>query len=342
MKEVGVKTGRPYRVYIGDFLEEGNFLSLKEADTFLLTDENVYEIYKDHPLMGLDHRGVFVVEAGEGSKSISTYERVLEAMAELNLDRKSILVAFGGGVVGDLGGFAAASFLRGIDFVQVPTTILAAVDSSVGGKTALNLSSGKNMVGAFHQPQAVYINPDFFKTLEAKEFASGLSEVIKTAILFDSQLFTSLEKGLDQEDLSKLVASCVGHKSRIVEEDEREAGVRRLLNLGHTIGHAIERLENYQLSHGAAVAIGMAITARASAAAGDCDLELGQRIQDLLLAYDLPIVTDLDFEEIFQVAKGDKKANPQGIVEILISDLGQCQPVQMSWDQWKDYFSDGY
>lgn len=235
------------------------------------------------------------VEPGEGTKSLAGFGRVLDFLAEQKLDRGGVLFAVGGGVIGDLGGFAAASWLRGIDFIQVPTTLLAMVDSSVGGKTGINIEAGKNLVGAFHQPRGVFISTDLLVTLPAREFAAGMAEVIKYGLLGDAALFAQLEKvplTAASADLAAVIRRCCALKARIVEADERETapdGGRALLNLGHTFGHAIENVAGYgKYLHGEAVAIGLCAAARLSQELGHLSVDHIARIEAVLAAHALP------------------------------------------------------
>jgi 3-dehydroquinate synthase len=238
----------------------------------------------------------FAAEPGESAKSISTLGRVLEFLAEQRLDRGGVLFAVGGGVIGDLGGFAAATYLRGIDFYQVPTTLLAMVDSSVGGKTGINLAAGKNLAGAFHQPRGVFIATDLLRTLPPREFAAGMAEVIKYGLLGDAELFALLESHpltVDSPELADVIRTCCAIKARIVEADERELakeGGRALLNLGHTFAHAIEQVAGYgHYLHGEAVAIGLGAAARLSAKLGSVSTAEVARIEAVLQAHALPV-----------------------------------------------------
>lgn len=239
---------------------------------------------------------VLAVDPGEPAKLIATFGRVLEFLAELRLDRGGVLFAVGGGVIGDLGGFAAASYLRGIGFYQVPTTLLAMVDSSVGGKTGINLAAGKNLAGAFHQPRGVFIATDLLRTLPAREFAAGMAEVIKYGLLGDAELFAQLERRpltVDSTGLAEVIRRCCALKARIVEADERELaqeGGRALLNLGHTFGHAIEQVAGYgTYLHGEAVAIGLNAAAQLSVKLGALPPADAPRIEAVLAAHALPV-----------------------------------------------------
>lgn len=237
-----------------------------------------------------------IVEAGEGSKSVASFGRVLEFLAEQRVDRGGVLFAVGGGVIGDLGGFVAASYLRGIEFYQVPTTLLAMVDSSVGGKTGINLAAGKNLAGAFYQPKGVFIATGLLRTLPAREFAAGMAEVIKYGLLGDGALFAQLERKpltLESAELADVIRRCCAIKAGVVEADERELakeGGRALLNLGHTFGHAIEQVAGYgHYLHGEAVAIGLAAAARLSQKLGFTTEAETARIDAVLAAHALPV-----------------------------------------------------
>lgn len=239
---------------------------------------------------------MLVLAAGEGTKSLTDLGRVLDFLAEHRLDRSGVLFAVGGGVIGDLAGFAAASYLRGIDFHQVPTTLLAMVDSSVGGKTGINLKAGKNLVGAFHQPKAVFIATGLLATLPPREFAAGMAEVIKYGLLGDAALFARLERApltLQNDDLAATIRRCCALKARIVEADERELaseGGRALLNLGHTFGHAIEQVTGYgTYLHGEAVAIGLCAAGRLSRKLGYLTSAEVARIEIVVAAHGLPV-----------------------------------------------------
>lgn len=257
-----------------------------------------------------------VVEAGEGSKSVASFGRVLEFLAEQRVDRGGVLFAVGGGVIGDLGGFVAASYLRGIEFYQVPTTLLAMVDSSVGGKTGINLVAGKNLAGAFYQPKGVFIATDLLRTLPPREFAAGMAEVIKYGLLGDAALFAQLEKAsltLDSRELADVIRRCCAIKARIVEADERELakeGGRALLNLGHTFGHAIEQVAGYgHYLHGEAVAIGLAAAARLSEKLGYVTALETARIEAVLRAHVLPVrlAAPLPLAALMAAVARDKK-----------------------------------
>lgn len=262
----------------------------------VLTDVNVVARQREALAAMFGEAPRCTIEAGEGAKSIGGLGGVLEFLAGHRVDRTGALFAVGGGVVGDLGGFAAASYLRGIDFFQVPTTLLAMVDSSVGGKTGINLAAGKNLAGAFHQPRGVFIDTDFLATLPPREFAAGMAEVIKYGLLGDAELFTQLERApltAASANLAAVIRRCCALKARIVEADEREvapAGGRALLNLSHTFAHAIEQAAGYgTYLHGEAVAIGLAAAARLSGKLGSISAAEVKRIDAVISAHALPV-----------------------------------------------------
>lgn len=289
-----------------------------------------------------------VLEAGEQTKSLTNFGRVLDFLAEQRLDRRGVLWVLGGGVIGDLGGFAAASYLRGIECVQVPTTLLAMVDSSVGGKTGINLSAGKNLVGAFHHPRAVFIATEFLQTLPAREFAAGMAEVIKYGLLGDAALFAQLEKTVltpNHAELPAVIRRCCEMKAGIVQADERETaaeGGRALLNLGHTFGHAIEQATGYKAYlHGEAVAVGLVGAARLSQKLGLIQAGEVARIERVLAAHQLPVKlrSPLPVTELQAAAAHDKKNRADGVRFVVLNALGTAAtrsgippaPVEAVW-----------
>ncbi len=272
-----------------------------------------------------------VLPAGEGTKCVRELGRVWDFLAEHRLDRGSLLVALGGGVIGDLVGFAAASYLRGIPFVQIPTTLLAMVDSSVGGKTGINLDAGKNLVGAFHQPHAVYIDTALLATLPPREFAAGMAEIIKYGLLGDAELFARLEREpltLHSPDLAAVVRRCCAIKAGIVEADERETaaeGGRALLNLGHTFGHAIEQVTGYgAYLHGEAVAVGLCAAARLSQKLGYIDPASVARVEAVVAAHALPVRLReaLAWPALAAAMARDKKVRAGGLRFVVLRALG--------------------
>ncbi len=275
----------------------------------------------------------FAVAPGEASKSLPVFGQALDFLAENKIDRTGVVLAIGGGVIGDLAGYAAASYLRGIDFIQVPTTLLAMVDSSVGGKTGINLKAGKNLVGAFHQPRAVYISTDLLRTLPPREFAAGMAEVIKYGLLGDAALFAQLEKqplSIGSADLAAVIRTCCALKAKIVEADEREMareGGRALLNLGHTFGHAIEQVTRYEAYlHGEAVSLGMTAAGELSKKLSLIDSDEQGRIERVLTANHLPIRLrePLPLDALIQAVGRDKKVRAGMPRFVVLKRIGEA------------------
>ena len=330
MTTIEVNASKSYNVEIGHglLLQLGEKVAAlgKAKKVCIVSESNVWPLYGASADISLHNAGFetchFVFPAGEESKNGATYLELLNFLAESRLTRSDIIVALGGGVVGDLAGFAAATFLRGIRFVQVPTTLLAAVDSSVGGKTAIDLPSGKNLAGAFCQPSLVVCDLNCLDSLPEDIFRDGCAEVIKTAILFDEPLFLELVRDGLNFDREWVIARCVAHKRDIVNADEFDRGERQKLNLGHTIGHGVEALSNFTLSHGKSVAIGTAIVARAAANLGICDYGVSARIQWLLQAFGLPIFTGSSAEDLMTMALSDKKRSGSTVNLIVPVSIG--------------------
>ena len=332
MTTLEVHASRSYPVHIGSGLLPplgGMIAGLgKVRKVCIVSETNVWPLYGAAADASLHAAGLetcaFVFPAGESSKNGTTYLELLNFLAENRLTRSDLLVALGGGVVGDLTGFAAATYLRGIRFVQVPTTLLAAVDSSVGGKTAIDLPAGKNLAGAFCQPSLVLCDTDCLATLPEEIFRYGCAEVIKTAILFDETLFMDLVRDGLNFDREQVIAKCVAHKRDIVVADEFDRGQRNLLNLGHTVGHAVEALSEFTLSHGKSVAIGTAIVARSAVKAALCDQATATRIMWLLEKFGLPIFTHHTASELLDAALSDKKRSGDTVNLILPKTIGEC------------------
>lgn len=276
-----------------------------------------------------------VVPSGERSKSIGVLAKLWRDLLRAGCDREACVVALGGGVVGDLAGFAAASMLRGIDFLQVPTTLLAMVDASVGGKTGINLPEGKNLVGAFQQPRGVLMDLDFLRTLPGRELRAGWAEVIKTAAIRDARLFSDLERKRARllvgrpADLSQVVESCCRIKAEVVKADEKESGLRRILNFGHTLAHALETVKRFGgLLHGEAVAIGMAFAAQLGEALGHTEAGTRERLCSLLQDYGLPTrLTGLRSDRILEAMSLDKKRGPKGLRWVFVTRMGETKVV---------------
>ena len=300
----------------------------------IISDSNVAPLYAVPVSEGLKAAGFAVAtatfEAGEARKNMQTYAELLERCAQEDLTRSDVIIALGGGVVGDMAGFVAASYMRGIPFIQVPTTLLAMVDSSVGGKTAIDLAHGKNLAGAFWQPRLVVADIGCLGTLSDAQFADGCGEVVKHAMIADADLFEELERTpltleFVKTDLARaawLIARNIDIKRAVVVEDEKEAGLRKLLNFGHTIGHGVEAAEAFRLGHGACVAIGMVAIASASVTAGVCPEGLPERLVSLLQAHGLDLTFSASDDRVFEAALHDKKRKGDVIDLVVPRSIG--------------------
>lgn len=330
MKRITVRTSAAYDVYIGKGIAKrtGEFIQelFSPCGVMIVSDDNVYPVYGkmiSELLSGANFTvHSHVIPHGEGSKNIYRLGEIWEAMAKEGMTRTDIILTLGGGVVGDLGGFAAATYLRGIKYVSIPTSLLAMVDSSVGGKTAIDLSSGKNLAGAFWQPSLVICDTALLSTLPAEYFRDGMAEVIKYGMINRPELLNMLE---DDADIDTVVEICIDDKRRMVEEDERDNGVRRLLNFGHTFGHAIERLSDFTVPHGAAIAAGMAIITRAAAAMSLCDISVYDRLENLLGKYCLPKSTAFSPSDLASAALADKKRRGESVSLVIPMMAGKCE-----------------
>ncbi|MGN0833597.1 MAG: 3-dehydroquinate synthase [Kiritimatiellia bacterium] len=317
----------------------------RAARAVLVTDSSVDGLFGDAVVRQLEDAGLrverIVFPAGERSKTLETYAELVRGFAALGLTRTDFAIALGGGVVGDLTGFAAATYMRGIDFVQVPTTLLAMVDSSIGGKTGVDIPEGKNLVGAFRLPKQIVCDTGFLRTLPEKELMNGLAEMIKTAVLFDRDLFAELGKlaGLDPAErlsrLGPLVARTAAWKEKVVAEDFKEGGRRKLLNLGHTFGHALERASDFRLAHGEAVAVGMRIVGRDVPeigamldAYGYLRLACGPQALALSGGRDPAVAFELDRAQVLEGVAMDKKRAGDAITLVVPREVGRCELVE--------------
>jgi shikimate kinase/3-dehydroquinate synthase len=296
----------------------------------VVTDSNVGPLYLQRVLSTLSEAGFnpfsFTIPAGEGSKNTRQLESLYGRFLEYGLDRRGAVVALGGGVVGDLAGYAAATYMRGVAFVQCPTSLLAMVDSSVGGKTGVDLPQGKNLVGAFKQPILVAADTSTLSTLPESQVSTGMAELIKHAVIDDAELFNTLEGSQGLPALTpELVARSVDVKVRVVEADPYESGLREVLNLGHTAGHALEKCSQYALDHGAAVSIGLVAAALISEKMGMCDPRIVQRLEAVLSGSGLPVRHALNVDELISVMASDKKTVEGRVRFVLIKDIGQVQ-----------------
>ena len=315
----------------------------KPCRVLLLTDDVVEALYADTVTASLTSGGFSVVRHviphGEASKSGENLLSLLEKMASEQLTRSDLLVSLGGGVVGDLGGFTATVYQRGIPFVQIPTTLLAMVDASVGGKTAIDLKAGKNLCGAFHQPLLVLCDPNCLNTLSPDILSDGMAEVIKYAMISNSVLFDLLKKGAS--DMENVIRLCVEDKRALVEEDETDKGVRQLLNLGHTVGHAIEACSDFSISHGSAVAMGMVIITRAAVKTGVCKEDTLTALLALLRQYDLPTECPFTTEQLYAVAISDKKRAGGSITLAIPYGVADTRLVTVPVDALENYIRAG-
>ena len=314
----------------------------RACKTVIVTDSNVDKLYSDTVKASLENAGfsteIYVFPAGEKSKNSENFIDILEFLASKEITRSDLVVALGGGVVGDITGFAASCYLRGIDFVQIPTTLLSAVDSSVGGKTAIDLKAGKNLAGAFYQPIAVICDTETFKTLPEKEIACGYAEVIKYGVLFDRDFFDSL---VNRElHINEIVEKSVIFKRDIVEKDEFDKGERMLLNLGHTAAHGIEKISGYTVTHGEAVAVGMVIAARISENLGLCEKGLSREVEKAISMYNLPSEYDIKSNELYEASLSDKKRSGGKITLVLPEKIGKCALCEVNVEEVASLFAD--
>ena len=334
MKKININTLNKYDFVVGKAIlgDIGSFALdiLTPCKICIITDDNVNYIYGDIVFDSLINAGfepfIFSFTPGEASKSLATYGECLEFLAGEKFTRTDGIISLGGGVSGDLAGFVAATYLRGIKYIQIPTTFLAAVDSSVGGKTGVNLSHGKNLAGSFWQPSLVLCDTNTFKTLSNEIFLDGVAEAIKYGIISDKNLFekiyTNAPLTASYDALEDIISACIKIKADLVIEDERDNGVRQLLNLGHTIGHAIEKCSNYTISHGHAVATGIAVITKASHNFGYTDFQSLSFIIDLLQKHGFIIKTSFSVEELFPFILSDKKRGGSNINLILPVKIG--------------------
>lgn len=344
MKSISVNTSRPYEVLVGRGLlsQSGALISkrMSPCTAAIITDDTVNLLFGDTVQSSLEKAGFRVCRIafshGESSKTMETLSMVLEQLAEHRLTRIDLIVALGGGVVGDLAGFAAAVYLRGIRFVQLPTTLLAAIDSSVGGKTAVDLRAGKNLAGAFWQPELVLCDADALKTLPEQYSFDGLGEAVKYGMAFDAALLPLLKEGIDDR-LPDIIARCVSIKADVVSQDEQDNGERRKLNFGHTVGHAIERCSGFSITHGQAVAIGMVIITRACVKKGLAPPETLEALLDILSACGLPMSCPYGADALAEAALGDKKRRGDVLALILPTAVGGCAVHDIPADTLRDW-----
>uniref|UniRef100_A0A7V4JPI6 3-dehydroquinate synthase n=1 Tax=Thermodesulfobacterium geofontis TaxID=1295609 RepID=A0A7V4JPI6_9BACT len=349
MKTLKVKTKPPYEIVIKENIFESISYDLKKNFNFgkiaIVTDHIVENLYakKLYKSLKKNHikAEIFSFPAGEASKNIDTVISLARALIQKNFDRKDIIIALGGGVVGDIAGFLASIYLRGIPYIQVPTTLLAQVDSSVGGKTGVDLPEGKNLIGTFYQPAKVYIDPLVLKSLPIEEIKNGLAEVIKYGCIFKKRLFTFLSKkgkdlyNLNSQDLEYIIFESCSAKAYVVSKDEKEKDLRRILNFGHTIGHAIETELNYSVPHGLAVAVGMVVEAKISEILGIAEKSVSEPLIKLLETLDMPyefsyLSSNLNPLKLISHFSKDKKVWKGKLTMVLLKKIGKAQFYEFS------------
>jgi len=346
MKKIHVSlSDRSYDIHIAEGLlqQSGELIRsvYQGKKAALVSDENVWFLYGTALTQSLAQAGIkispLILPPGEGSKSLTALAQVLAGFADNALQRNDLVIAFGGGVIGDLAGFAAAIYMRGIPYVQIPTTLLAQVDSSVGGKTAVNLPQGKNLAGAFWQPRQVIIDPALLQTLPPRQLSSGMAEVIKYGAIVSKPLFTKLQRYDSMQvalsDMAEVISICCESKRCLVEKDERDSGERMLLNFGHTFGHAIEKIGGYRAyTHGEAVAMGMALAAKVGEMAGVTSSGVAEELAGLLKAYALPAEGKVAISQIASLIALDKKNNQNGLQLVLLKNIGESfiYPINMA------------
>ena len=343
-KTIRVKTHTEYDVLIGKNLIKNAGKLIKQVISpckiAVITDDVVDRIYSETLVESLEKQKYqvvkFVFHSGEASKNMETYTDILNFLALNQLTRTDAIISLGGGVVGDMAGFCAATYLRGIKYVQVATTLLAQIDSSVGGKTGIDLKEGKNLVGAFYQPALVLCDTGALDTLPKEIFADGMGETLKYALL-DKKVFDIIEKG--DFDKGELVHACIDYKRKIVEQDEFEGSLRKVLNLGHTIAHAIEKLSNYNITHGKAVAIGLKVITKTSFNHGYIDQNTLVKINQLISKWIDNVDLPFSIEKICEVALNDKKRKGEEISLILIKGIGNVFEQKIKISDLKEYLA---
>ena len=348
MNQVRIETGTSYDVLIGSgLLRDAGACMTKVVEpcrALLVTDSHVAPLYAETVAAGMRAAGyavaLHVFPAGEMNKNMETLTGILTALAENGLTRQDLIVALGGGVTGDITGLAASLYLRGIRCIQIPTTLLAAVDSSVGGKTAVDFAGRKNLVGAFYQPSLVLCDIDSFYTLPPAVYRDGLAESVKYGVIRDEVLFRHF-LSLEPLDIEAIVTRCVAIKGEIVAQDEHDNGLRQLLNFGHTPGHAIEACSNYAVSHGHAVAIGMCIMARAATRAGICGDDTAAELEEALYRAGLPVTTDFPAADLAAAALADKKRRGDTVALVVPKRMGLCELHRVPVGELEPFFALG-
>ena len=323
----------PYTIYLDEGLLDdfSSYLSSID-DIVIITDSGIPKKYITTVQKQLNDPLIYTIVAGEDSKNIRNYQEIIETMITANIPKSATIIALGGGVVGDLAGFIASTYMRGISFIQIPTTLLAQIDSSVGGKVAVNSHSAKNAIGSFFQPDAVFIDPNVLSTLEPKQLHSGIAELVKYGVIKDPSILEILEKDDLSEQFSTLILKAVKIKRDIVLKDEFDQGIRHILNYGHTIGHAIEQHSNYQYLHGESVAIGMAFMAKKTS--------FYSRLISILQKYDLPFESPYNLNELIPYLLKDKKIQKTKLHFIVVEKLGEATIKPIMLTKLKQYLEE--
>lgn len=345
MQRIKIKASKNYEVVVGkDLLHKVGAEILKVLPTSkacVVTDNKVAAKYLEIVKKSLTDSGftvyTYVFKNGEKSKNVDTFIKLQNFLAENEFSRTDMLVALGGGVVGDLTGFCAGTYMRGIPYVQVPTTLLAGIDSSVGGKTAIDLKAGKNLVGTFYQPSKVIFDIKTLDTLPEKEYMNGLGEGVKYAIMDGGEIYELVKDGLSHDNLEKFCTLCIKSKKAVVEKDEKEGGYRKILNLGHTFAHAIEKLSDYSIPHGKCVAMGLKIIADISLKQGWLSTTESIAVEKLLKNNGLMTPSPFEKKDMIEVIRRDKKVSGDKITVVSIAKIGKCEFKDIKLDQLKKY-----
>ena len=345
MKKFVVSTAQPYEIIIGDDLlkDAGLYIGkvLKPCRICIISDSTVNTLYAKILEKSLCDSGFTVTKiifpSGEHSKNINTYANIMEALGEDGITRSDAIVALGGGVVGDIAGFAASTYMRGIRYIQIPTTYLAAIDASFGGKTAINLLCGKNLAGTFWQPSLVICDYKTFNTLPESRLQEGVAEAVKSAVVSDASLLNHIS----ENNYEYVIERCISIKKSIVEADERDTGLRQLLNFGHTVGHGIEKLSAFSVSHGLAVAKGMVVESRGAYRTGLTSVDISEKLTEILTNLGLDLTVDYSAEELYAYALTDKKIMDDKITMVVPESLGKCRLYKITLNELKDFIKAG-
>ena len=310
----------------GSIKRAGEYLGIPcDRKVLVVTDSGVPKEYAENVASAFVKSHIFTFPQGEGSKNFDTYRQICERLMELSFTRKDAVIAVGGGVAGDMAGFAAATYMRGIDFYNIPTTLLSQVDSSIGGKTAIDLGKIKNIIGAFHQPKKVIIDPEVLTTLSERHFRNGLAEALKAGIIMDKELFEIFEKGEAEKKIDEVIERSLLVKKKVVEEDEKEKGLRKVLNFGHTIGHGIEASVPFgELYHGECVALGMIPM---------CAEKIKDKVISALEKTGLPVSYPFDIEKVAGAVSHDKKSDTKGITAVFCREIGSFEFINTTVDE---------